>query len=129
MRYFLYRYEEHLSKEAGQNFDNEQWERIWMVTSARSIEHIRPQNWWLSKGRESDEGRMHGLGNLVLLPPGLNSKLRDKSAHEKADDYVRTGLLIAQEIAKTVRESDWNFTNMKERETRLLEWAKQEWAN
>ena len=129
LRYFLYRYEEYLSREAGQNFDNEQWERIWEDNSARSIEHIRPQDWWFSKGRESEVGSMHGLGNLVLLPPGLNSRLQNKPESEKVDDYVKTGLLIAQEVAITVRESGWNFKAMKEREARLLEWAKQEWAD
>ena len=68
LRYFLHRYEEHLSKKAGQNFDNEQWRRIWAGSSAKSIEHIRPKSWWISRGKESEEGRMHGLGNLLLLP-------------------------------------------------------------
>ena len=129
LRYFLHRYEEHLSKQAGQNFDNEQWRRIWAATSARSIEHIRPQSWWTSRGRESDEGRMHGLGNLLLLPPGLNSKLQDKPARKKVDAYTKTGLLIAQEVADTVSKSGWNFRTMKEREAHLLEWAMQEWAD
>ena len=129
LRYFLHRYEEHLSKKAGQNFDNEQWSRIWATTSARTIEHIRPQSWWTSRGRESDEGRMHGLGNLLLLPPGLNSKLQDMSERKKVDDYTKTGLLIAQEVADTVSTTGWNFKIMKEREAQLLEWAKQEWAD
>ena len=129
LRYFLHRYEEHLSKEAGQNFDNEQWHRIWATNSARSIEHIRPQSWWTSRGKESDEGRMHSLGNLVLLPPGLNSKLQDKPARKKVDAYTKTGLLIAQEVAGIVSTSGWKSRTMKEREAHLLEWAMQEWAD
>lgn len=128
-RYLMYRYEEGLAKKAGQNFNNEQWERIWEATSARSIEHVRPQDWWASRGQEADVGRMHGLGNLLLLPPGLNSRLQNRPASEKADDYVKTGLLIAQEVAGTVRESGWTFKTMKEREAKLLEWARQEWAD
>ena len=129
LRYFLHRYEEHLSKKAGQNFDNEQWSRIWAATSAGSIEHIRPQSWWTSRGKESDEGRMHGLGNLLLLPPGLNSKLQDKPARNKVDAYTKTGLLIAQEVAEIVSTSGWTLKSMKEREIHLLEWAMQEWAD
>ena len=129
LRYFLYRYEEHLSKKAGQNFDNEQWERIWATTSARSIEHVRPQKWWISRRRESEEGRMHGLGNLLLLPPNLNSALQDKTPHEKVDAYIKTGLLIAQEVADIVSKSDWVTQTIVERETYLLEWAMQEWAD
>ena len=129
LRYLLYRYEEHLSEKAGQNFDNEQWRRIWASSSASSIEHIRPQSWWTSRGKESDEGRMHGLGNLLLIPPGLNSKLQDKPTREKADAYTKTGLLIAQEVADIVSTSGWTLRTMKERETHLLEWAIQEWSD
>ncbi len=129
LRYFLHRYEEYLSTKAGQDFDNEQWRRIWVNTAAKSIEHIRPQSWWNSRGKESDEGRMHGLGNLLILPPGLNSKLQDKPARKKAAEYTKTGLLIAQEVADVVSTSGWTFKTMKEREGRLLEWAIQEWSD
>ena len=129
LRYFMQKYEEHLSKKAGQNFDNEQWRRIWADTSARSIEHIRPQSWWTSRGKESEEGKMHGLGNLLLLPPGLNSKLQDKPASKKAAAYTKTGLLIAQEVADIVSTTGWTLKTMKDRETHLLEWARQEWAD
>ena len=127
--YFLHRYEEHLSRKAGLNFDNEQWNRIWATSASNSIEHIRPQSWWTSRGQEDDEGRMHGLGNLLLLPPRLNSKLKDKSASEKADAYTKTGLLIAQEVADLISTSGWTFEAMQERENDLLEWALKEWAD
>ena len=128
LRYFLHRYEEYLAKKAGQNFDNEQWARIWEASAAKSIEHIRPQNWWVSRGRESEEGTMHGLGNLLLLPPGLNSKLRDTPAPNKVDAYTKTGLFLAQEVAEIVSMSGWTAERMKKRETQLLDWAMQEWA-
>ena len=72
---------------------------------------------------------MHGLGNLLILPPGLNSKLQDKPARKKAAEYTKTGLLIAQEVADVVSTSGWTFKTMKEREGRLLEWAIQEWSD
>ena len=129
LRYFLHKYEQHLSKQEGQNFDNEQWHRIWEATSARSVEHIRPQNWWISRGKVSDEGMMHSLGNLILLPPGLNSKLQDKSPRKKADSYNKTGLLIARDVADSVVKSGWTLKKIRERESQLIEWALQEWAD
>ena len=129
LRYFLHRYEEHLSKKEGQNFNNEQWFRIWASSTTSSIEHIRPQSWWTSRENEPDEGIMHGLGNLLLLPPRLNSKLKNKSASEKADDYIKTGLLIAREVANLISASGWTLETIKEREDKLLEWAIQEWAD
>ena len=129
LRYFLQRYEEYLAREAGQNFDNEQWNHIWESGTASSIEHIRPQSWWADRGKESDEGRMHGLGNLMMLPPRLNSKLQDKTPREKANRYVKTGLLAAQEVANIISESDWSFATIEERENGILEWARHEWAD
>lgn len=63
LRYFFYRYEEHLARKAGQNFDNEQWNRIWQSSAADSIEHILPQS-------SMDPDLIHRLGNLLVLPLG-----------------------------------------------------------
>ena len=126
LRYFFFRYEEYLASEAGQNFSNAQWNRIWAATPAHSIEHIRPQS-------KSDENRRHRLGNLMLLEPGLNSKLQDKPVTEKSDVYIQTGLLSARNVAKSVSEWDiqshWTYKAMEMREKALLDWALQEWAD
>ena len=120
LRYFFYRYEEHLAREAGQNFNNEQWNRIWEAGAADSIEHILPQS------AESAE-RVHWLGNLVVLPPKLNSKLGAKAPDEKAEDYTKTGLLAAREVVGGL--PTWEQQAMEERENALLEWAQREWAD
>ncbi|MBI3953278.1 MAG: DUF262 domain-containing protein [Chloroflexi bacterium] len=127
LRYFFHRYEEHLAQKAGQNFNNEQWNRIWEASATDSIEHIRPQSWWASLGLEPDPNEVHRLGNLLILPPKLNSKLGAKDPAGKADDYRNTGLLHAQETAE--RLSGWSYKEVEERETSLLEWARQEWAD
>ena len=119
LRYFISRYEEHLAQEAGQNYDNEQWNRIWLGSAASSIEHILPQS--------STVGYVHRLGNLMVLPPGLNSKLGAKAPKAKADDYTKTGLLVAQEVAGQV--SNWKRSTVAAREESLLEWALEEWAD
>jgi len=124
LRYFFHRYEEHLAREAGQNFNNEQWSRIWQSSAADSIEHIRPQSYRASLDLDPD---VHRLGNLLILPPRLNSKLGAKAPEDKADDYRKTGLLIAQEVAESLR--GWNSDSIVERENTLLEWALQEWAD
>ena len=68
---------------------------------------------------------MHRLGNLVLLPPGLNSSMGAKAPKEKSDDYIKTGLLVAQEVAPHL--SDWSRNAIVAREEILLEWAVEEW--
>jgi hypothetical protein len=127
LRYFFNRYEEHLAKESGQNFNNEQWNRIWQSSAADSIEHIRPQSWWASIGFDSTPDEIHRLGNLLILPPRLNSKLGAKLPADKADDYRKTGLLAAQEVADVLPK--WSSVFTEEREENLLNWAKREWAD
>ena len=117
LRYVLCRYEEHLAKQRGQTFDNEQWNRIWKVSAANSIEHILPQS------RERQYGwQVHRLGNLMLLPPSLNSGLGDKDPKEKVDDYRRTGLLIAAEVADMIQEYGWDEPEIETWENQLLDW-------
>lgn len=122
LRYFMFRYEEHLSKEKKLNFKNEQWEKIWMVSPAESIEHI----WASSKAPEKHRNR---LGNLVLLPPKLNSALQDDAPKDKREAYRQTGLLIAGEVANMIEKHGWNAHSIEDRENALLEWAATEWAD
>lgn len=122
LRYLMFRYEEHLSREQKLNFSNEQWEKIWRVSPAESIEHI----WAQSK---ASERYRHRLGNLVLLPPKLNSKLQDDDAKNKADPYRKTGLLIAGEVADMIESTGWRAKSIEKREKALLEWVATEWAD
>lgn len=122
LRYFMFRYEEYLSRKQKLNFGNEQWKKIWMVSPIESIEHI----WAKSSVPEKSRNR---LGNLVLLPPQLNSTLQDKPAKDKAAHYRKTGLLIAGEVADVIESAGWNSRSIKEREERLIEWAAEEWGD
>jgi hypothetical protein len=121
LRYFMFRYEEYLSKGQKQNFSNEQWNRIWLASPSESIEHIWPRS-------KAPDKHKHRLGNLVLLPPGLNSKLQDKPPKEKSEAYRKTGLFIAGEVADMIQAGAWNAKAIAEREEALLEWAAAEWS-
>jgi len=125
LRYFMFRYEEYLAKTKGQNFDNEQWSRIWEDSAARSIEHIFPQ----SKGFDCPTTTgifVHRLGNLTLLPPRLNSKLQDLDPTDKKNEYLNTGLAVAVDVANRI--PPWDRQSVEKREEELLEWAASEWA-
>ena len=122
LRYFICKYEEYLSREAGQKFDNKQWIRIWEKSASDSIEHILPQS--------SKSKHRHWLGNLMILPPGLNSGLRDKKPKDKAEDYIKTGLLSAQQVGNNIKKSGkWLRRDIIKRETQLIEWAMEEWKD
>ncbi len=130
LRYLLFRYEEHLAEQEGQNLSHEQWNRIWQESAVKSIEHILPQ----SKGSEEplEEGQkgvyVHRLGNLLLLPLGDNSRLGNKDPEAKVKSYEDTGFFIARKVAKTIRKSGWGPDQVEEREQKILEWVRQEWS-
>lgn len=121
LRYFFCRFEEHLAREAKQHFNNEQWNRIWISNASDSIEHILPQS--------SGSAEVHRLGNLLLLPPKLNSKLQDLAPSKKVDEYRKTGLLIAGNAADQVDGLRWGPRRIRLRENELIDWAKTEWAD
>lgn len=122
LRYMMFRYEEYLAKQQRLNFSNEQWEKIWMVSPAESIEHIWPQS-------RAPGKHCHRLGNLVLLPPKLNSTLQDINPKEKTDAYRKTGLLIAGAVADLIETDGWSGAVIDQRENEILEWAAREWAD
>src|SRR5438128_7175879 len=88
--YFFSKYEERLSAENGEEIDQVTWGKIWENTSKdKSVEHIFPQKDpngnWKGKGRQkvNPESFVHRLGNLLVLPPGINSKAGTQSFPKK----------------------------------------------
>jgi hypothetical protein len=134
LRYFMFRYEEHLAEGANQAFKNEQWERIWEASPSQSIEHVYPQSptpggaWKgaLGRGRGQKEAHVNRLGNLVLLPPGMNSKVGNREFSFKKTKYRDTGLLLLIEVC---RKNNWNKQAIEEREKRLVSFATDAWAD
>ena len=122
LRYLLFRYEQHLAKERRKKVDNVHWEAVWAKSASLSIEHIRPQS-------EAPDNIKHTLGNLMLLPPGRNSQLGSKSPHDKAKDYRETGFYQCGEVADMLEESGWTKKACEKREIKILDWARQEWAD
>ena len=118
LRYFMARYEEELAEADGVGLADEVWEQIWSQSASRSVEHIWPQS-------TAPDDVVHNLGNLVLLPPGLNSKLQDRKPKDKLEAYRKTGLHVAGEIPEF---GNWSKRAIRAREARLLEWATQQWG-
>ena len=118
LRYFLFRYEEHLAAEDHAGLPEATWTEIWNASATRSIDHVWPQS-------VASDDVVHNLGNLVLLPPEANSSLGAKAPREKFDTYRRTGLRVAIEVADYQR---WNKENIRRRERELLRWARDQWG-
>lgn len=122
LRYLLYRYEEHLATSSGTSLNRSQWNKIWTVDPSRTIEHIEPQS--------ASTEYIHNLGNLTLLPPGVNSRLQDRPPSEKVNAYRTSGLLITIDIAELIDGgTTWNIAAVHDRTSRIQEFVLEEWGN
>lgn len=134
LRYFMFRYEEYLAVGANQVFKNEQWDRIWEASPSQSIEHVHPQKptpggpWKgaLGRGRGQKEAHVNRLGNLVLLPPGMNAKVGNHEFSFKKTKYREIGFLTLGEVC---RKNKWDKKAIEERERTLLSFALDAWAD
>lgn len=133
LRYLLYRYEEHLADKNGETISNEIWESIWRSSPATTIEHIFPKNpntpaeWRgkIGKGRDRKEKFVNCLGNLMLLPPGINSMASDKGFNEKKGIYTKYTIRMTKEITD---KSEWNYKTIEDRQSKIIEWIKKTWG-
>lgn len=130
--YFLYRYEEHLADQYGGSLSEELWAQVWNSSPTKTIEHIHPQalseQWRGKLGTKKDyiERQAQRLGNLSILPPGINSLASNKSFLKKKEIYQNhRHLRLMEEI---IDKEDWDLAALEERENRLIAWAAKEWA-
>lgn len=131
LKYLLYRYEEYLAAKAGEKVSEDIWEKIWSATPATTIEHIHPKTYtdkWKGKignSQEDIDGVVNRIGNLILLPPGINSKAGQKTFEEKKEVYKSYHLLM---LNKIVGLSDWNKATIDNREMELLSFIEKMWG-
>lgn len=122
VRYLLFRYEEHLARKNGVAMNESQWAKVWAADPARSIEHIMPQS--------SGKAYIHNLGNLTMLPPGVNSSLRDQPPAEKAAKYVECGMESTLDIGRDIKNGlKWNKKAVRARAARIEEFVRNEWGD
>lgn len=129
--YFMYRYEEYLANQCGGSISQEEWTKVWGGSPTTTIEHIHPQNLndkWHGKFGVKEkyiEKQAQRLGNLIILPPGVNAIASDKSFSNKKEIYKKHNQLKL--INEILMNEDWDLSTMKKREDDLIEWAAKEW--
>ncbi|WP_233093132.1 DUF262 domain-containing protein [Paracoccus sp. IB05] len=122
LRYLLFRYDEHLAADSGEKINLSQWKKIWADDPAKSIEHISPQS--------ADTDYTHHLGNLTMLPPGVNSSLKDIPPTEKAEKYLKHGLRGTLAVGGTIIEGKkWGKKQVRDRANSILDFIKEEWGS
>jgi hypothetical protein len=119
LRYFLYRYEEHLSQEQGSAISDDIWQQIWKASVTNTIERIQLQT------SKKQAEQIHRLGNLIILPPKAIAKTAKKTFQQKREIYQENSQLKMMEEILDKRR--WTIKEIEERENRLLDWAIDEW--
>jgi Protein of unknown function (DUF1524) len=66
---------------------------------------------------------------LMMLTPGVNSKLQDIEPAKKVETYRTSGLLASIEVAQLIEKGTWNKASVEARGRRLLSWARTEWGD
>lgn len=133
LKYFLYRYEEYLAKQQGETISSEIWEKIWSSSPSTTIEHIHPKGpltpeWKdkISNRQDYVDRHVHRLGNLLLLPPNINSKAGRKSFVDKKIIYKQNYLKMMNEI---IVKKDWRRQEIEQREKDLIKFAIKMWGD
>ncbi|MDD2705071.1 MAG: DUF262 domain-containing HNH endonuclease family protein [Acidocella sp.] len=122
LRYLLYRYDEKLSFEAKEKLNIGQWNKVWADEPSRSIEHIQPQS--------SGKRYIHHLGNLTMLPPSVNSSLKDKGPTDKATTYKECGLKATIAVGRTITNGQaWTEAAVKARTAEIIAFIRKEWSD
>jgi len=89
--------------------------------SARSIEHVFPQNpdedsEWVEK-EEADDliGFVHSVGNLVLLSKGKNSSASNLDFDDKKEKYLKKRVSDYPRSIEVLGYDDWDSEVIDER--------------
>jgi len=131
--YFLYCYERQLAEQEGTGLADDIWNRIWNASPSDTIEHIFPQTPSADWRRfASWETTVNRIGNLLVLPPGLNSAARNFNFDRKKQVYRENLLKIMKDVLfeDGGRErTQWGSNEIEKREDVLLNFARQYWAD
>jgi len=131
IRYILWRYEEYLAKRESAEVNKELREKIWSARSATdTIEHVYPRNpepggpWDAFLGEnQKHEDHVDRIGNLLLLPPNLNSEAGRRSFEKKKDVYKKAeGLRIVKDVMEA---TEWNLDQIEKREKDISKFLKE----
>lgn len=131
LKYFLYEYEENLSRGKGVLLP---WDKLVSKDKKDSIEHILPQTWnrsyWKEKWKKDDiDLFLHDIGNLTLTFD--NSVYSNKPFPEKKgrpgepNCYATSNFFQEKELALY---SMWTVNVLKKRRKKIIDWAIERWT-
>ena len=74
-------------------------------------------------------GWVHAIGNLTMLPPNVNSSLKDQPPSKKAKRYVQTGMQATMAVGRAIDDGlKWNRKSMMKRTHEIEQFVRLEWG-
>ena len=130
LRYFFFRYEEHLSKISDVQINQVIWYDIWESDLNDTIEHISPQNknnsGWNHITDVEHQELLHSIGNICLLSPKLNREASNKCFNDKKNIYNKANLITLKDILcdeKGLDRNVWDKDAINSRREQLIKFA------
>lgn len=135
LRYFFFRYEEHLLTKNGSHLKDSIWHEIWAANPNNTIEHILPQvksePGWEHISDSKHKELVHSIGNLSLLSPPLQKEASNKCFAHKKIVYNKANLELFKNIISNngVERSEWNEDAINDRTEQLIKFAMEQWKD
>lgn len=135
LRYFFFRYEEHLLEVSGTQLNQAIWNEIWKSNPNKTIEHILPQDksnsGWDSVTEAQHEELVHSIGNLCLLAPGLNSQASNSCFDDKKEIYKKANLMLLKNVISNGNDErgSWDEDAIIDRREQLIKFAAEQWKD
>lgn len=144
VRYFYWKYENHLRNQTGQHQPLLSWKSLFLKDTKKkfNIEHIEPQNStildteviWNTTDvpKKFKDVALHRMGNLVLDTVSLNSAKQDDPFWDKMlNMQFKSQFVSENELRKWAQEDNgklvWTLESIKSRHEHLLDFAKKMW--
>ena len=131
LKYFLYEYEQHLAKMAGQAV-RMPWEDL--ARKKDTVEHILPQTldkdgYWAERfTRDEHHKYVHDIGNLTLTFDnsvlGKKPFPEKKGAVDQEGCYASSKLFVEQQLAGY---DDWTEAEIRARREAIAKWTRERW--
>ncbi|CAH1058773.1 HNH endonuclease family protein [Paenibacillus pseudetheri] len=143
LKYFFYKYEQYISDKKNASYNDNIWTSIFNSPSTKSIEHIVPQNdprnLWadvIDRSQDNYELQINRIGNLLILPPNLNSRCSTKDFSGKKVIYKEALSHVVNDViydsyipnGDAVEKTDWSMTQIEHRENKLINAALEIWS-
>jgi hypothetical protein len=129
-RYLLWKYENDLANDKDRKVKPSDYMNLWGKSNMEStIEHISAQNPRSTPNTEEFNRQfLNNVGNLVLMPKGMNSSLGNQADADKKPILDRSSYYAHREIAEMMGlHGEWTEDKIRTRKKKIVDFIYKRW--